>query len=696
MSDLVSYTRHDGVAVLTVDNPPVNALSPGVPEGLKAGVDRALADADAGAIVLIGAGKTFIAGADIREFGKPSGDRVGRELGLALRALEDCPKPVVVAIHGTALGGGLETAMAGHYRVIAPTAQVGQPEVKLGLIPGAGGTQRLPRLAGIAKALEMCAFGAPIKAQEAVASGIADKIIEGDLLAGALEFAREVAAKPIARTRDRLDKLRDADPTFFAAARDQVRKKLRGQNAPIAAIDAIEASTRLPFAEGMQFEARLFEECRQSTQSKALIHAFFGERTVGKVPDIPPETKTYTINRAAIVGAGTMGGGIAMCFADAGIPVVVKETHPDALDRGMITIRANYARMAASGRISQAVMDQRIARITGRLDYAGFDEADIIVEAVFENMAIKQQVFAELDGIAKPDCILATNTSSLDIDEIAATTSRPRIVLGVHFFSPANIMRLVEVVRGKETSKEVLATAMALAKKLGKIGVVAGNRYGFIGNRMMQAYVREAKFLLEEGASVEAVNGALYEFGMAMGPFAMEDQVGLDVMEHIDEEAKRFEKPGTRRPLVLARMIEAGRLGVKNGKGWSKYDEARKASPDAEVAALVENTSKDVGITRRAIGNEEIVDRCIFALVNEGARILEEGVALRAVDIDIVYLTGYGFPNWRGGPMFYADTVGLKNVVARIEEFAASHSTDLWTPAPLLKRLANEGKTFHS
>jgi len=341
-------------------------------------------------------------------------------------------------------------------------------------------------------------------------------------------------------------------------------------------------------------------------------------------------------------------------------------------------------------------MDQRIARITGRLDYAGFDEADIIIEAVFENMAIKQQVFAELDGIAKPDCILATNTSSLDIDEIAATTSRPRMVLGVHFFSPANIMRLVEVVRGKETSKEVLATAMALAKKLGKIGVVAGNRYGFIGNRMMQAYVREAKFLLEEGASVEAVNGALYEFGMAMGPFAMEDQVGLDVMEHIDEEAKRFEKPGTRRPLVLARMIEAGRLGVKNGKGWSKYDEARKASPDAEVAALVENTSKDVGITRRAIGNEEIVDRCIFALVNEGARILEEGVAFRAVDIDIVYLTGYGFPNWRGGPMFYADTVGLKNVVARIEEFAASHGTDLWTPAPLLKRLANEGKTFHS
>jgi 3-hydroxyacyl-CoA dehydrogenase len=696
MSDLVSYTRHDNVAVLTVDNPPVNALSPGVPEGLKAGVERALADANVRAIVLIGAGKTFIAGADIREFGKPSGDLVGRELGLALRVLEDSSKPVVVAIHGTALGGGLETAMAGHYRVIAPTAQVGQPEVKLGLIPGAGGTQRLPRLAGIAKAVEMCAFGSPIDAPDAVASGIADKMIEGDLLTGALTFAREVAAKPIVKTSDKSGKLRDPDPAIFSAARDQARKKLRGQSAPLAAIEAIEASTRLPFNEGMRLEARLFEECRQSTQSKAMIHAFFGERTVGKVPGIPPETKIYPIHRAAIVGAGTMGGGIAMCFADAGIPVAAKETYPDALERGMNTIRANYARMTTNGRISQAVMDQRISRITGQLDYAGFDKADIVIEAVFENMAIKKQVFKELDAIAKADCVLATNTSSLDIDEIATATSRPGMVLGVHFFSPANIMRLVEVVRGEDTSREVLATAMALAKKLGKIGVVAGNRYGFIGNRMMQAYVREAKFLLEEGASVETVNGALYEFGMAMGPFAMEDQVGLDVMQHIDEEAKRFEKPGIRRPLVLARLIEAGRLGVKNGKGWSKYDESRKASPDLEVAALIKSVSKDAGIALRAIGKEEVVDRCIFALVNEGARILEEGIALRAVDIDIVYLTGYGFPNWRGGPMFYADTVGLKNVVARIEEFCASHGADLWTPAPLLKRLALEGKTFHT
>jgi 3-hydroxyacyl-CoA dehydrogenase len=481
----------------------------------------------------------------------------------------------------------------------------------------------------------------------------------------------------------------------FGAARDQAKKKLRGLTAPHAAVEAVEAATRLAFDEGMQLEARLFEECRRSTQSKAMIHAFFGERTVSKVPDIPADTKTYAIQRAAIVGAGTMGGGIAMCFADAGIPVTIKETQQAALDRGLNTIRSNYARTVSSGRITQAAMDERMARITGQLDYAGFDQADIIIEAVFENMAVKKQVFAEIEAIAKPDCILATNTSSLDIDEIAATTSRPGMVLGVHFFSPANIMRLVEVVRGKQTNKDVLATAMALTKKLGKIGVVAGNCYGFIGNRMMQAYVREAKFLLEEGASVEAINGAIYEFGLAMGPFAMEDSVGLDVMHHIDIEAKRFEKPGIRRPIVLERMVESGRLGLKSGKGWSKYDESRKASPDPEVAALIEQASRDTGITRREIAKEEIVDRCMFALVNEGARILEEGIALRAVDIDIVYLTGYGFPNWRGGPMFYADTVGLKQVVARIEEFGAKHGADLWTPAPLLKKLAAEGKGFH-
>ncbi|MEQ1886076.1 MAG: 3-hydroxyacyl-CoA dehydrogenase NAD-binding domain-containing protein [Bryobacteraceae bacterium] len=696
MSELVSYARHDDVAVLTVDNPPVNAMSSGVPEGIRAGVERATEDAEVRALVLIGAGKTFIAGADIREFNSPRGAGVGSALKQALEVLENSKKPVVVAIHGTALGGGLETAMACHYRVIAPSGQVGQPEVKLGLIPGAGGTQRLPRLAGVAKAVEMCAFGAPIKAADAVASGIADQIIEGDLLTGALAFAREVAGKPPVRTRDRNEKLSGVDAAVFSTARKQAKKKMRGQSAPLAAIDAVEASTRLFFKEGMQLEARLFEECRQSTQSKAMIHAFFGERTVSKVPDIPADTKTYVIQSAAIVGAGTMGGGIAMCFADAGIPVIVKETQQAALDRGLNTIRANYARTVSSGRISQAAMDERMARITGQLGYEGFENADIVIEAVFENMAVKKQVFAEIDSIAKQGCILATNTSSLDIDEIAATTSRPSMVVGVHFFSPANIMRLVEVVRGKQTSGEVLATAMALTKKLGKIGVVSGNCYGFIGNRMMQAYVREAKFLLEEGATVESVNGAIYEFGLAMGPFAMEDSVGLDVMHHIDIEAKRFEKPGVRRPIVLERMIEAGRLGLKNGKGWSKYDESKKASPDPEVAALIEKASKESDIARREISKEEIVDRCLLALVNEGARILEEGIALRAVDIDIVYLTGYGFPVWRGGPMYYADTVGLKNVLARIEEFGAKFGLVRWTPAPLLKRLAEEGKGFHS
>jgi 3-hydroxyacyl-CoA dehydrogenase len=697
MAELVRITRYDDVAVVTIDNPPVNALSPGVPEGIQAAIQSIANEPAVRTIVLIGAGQTFIAGADIREFGKiVSGARPRLNLLPYLQSIEDSPKPVVVAIHGTAFGGGMETALSGHYRVIAPTAQVGQPEVKLGLIPGAGGTQRLPRLAGVAKAVEMCASGDPVKAQEAVALGIADRIIEGDLLEGALTFAREVAGKPAPKTRERNEKLRDASPAIFPYAREQARKRARGMTAPLAAIDAVEAATLLPFAEGCQREAELFDQCLYGAQSKALIHAFFGERTVAKVPGISKDTKTYSIQRAAIIGAGTMGGGIAMTYANSGIPVIVKETAREALDRGLANIRKNYAATVSKGRLSQADMDARLALIRPQLDYDGFDQADIIVEAVFENMDVKKAVFREVDKIAKPDCILASNTSSLDIDEIASMTGRPHMVIGNHFFSPANVMRLLEVVRGKATSIEVIATSMALGRKLGKTAVLAGNCHGFIGNRMVGPYLREAQFLVEEGASVEQVNQALFDFGMAMGPLAVDDLAGLDVGLAVRKEFARFQKAGVRKPLVADLLCEKGRFGQKTGRGWSQYDEKRKPLPDPETAALIETTALEAGIKRRSIASEEIVDRCIYALVNEGARILEDGIALRAVDIDITYLCGYGFPAWRGGPMFYASAVGLNKVLKRIEEFERQHGPDLWSPAPLLKRLAEEGKTFET
>lgn len=695
MNELVKLMRSEDVAVITIDNPPVNALSPGVPEGLLAAIQSAAADAAVKSVVVIGAGSTFIAGADIREFGKMvSGERPRISLLPLLLAIEDSPKPVVMAIHGQALGGGLEVAMAGHYRVIAPRAQVGQPEVKLGIIPGAGGTQRLPRLAGVAKAVEMCAFGEPISAPEALALGITDRIIEADLLGGAVAFAREVANRPASKTRERQEKLAGFDPSVFAAARDTAQKTRRGQKAPLAAIDAVEASPKLPFEEGCRVEARLFNECLYSNQSRALIHAFFGERTVNKIPDIPKNTPLREIRRAAVVGAGTMGGGIAMNYANAGIPVIVKEVSQEALDRGLSTIRKNYANSVAKGRFSQAVMDERMGLITPQLTYDGFEEADIIVEAVFEGMGLKKQVFREIDLVAKPSCILASNTSSLDIDEIASATRRPESVIGHHFFSPANVMRLLEVVRGKATAREAIATSMALAKRLKKVAVLAGNCRGFIGNRMLGPYFREAQFLIEEGATVEAVNQTLYDFGWAMGPLAVSDLAGLDVGWRIRKEFKHLEKPGVRVPLVADRLCELGRFGQKTRRGFSLYDENRRPLADPETAALIEQVARQAGIERGTVQAEEIVDRCLFALVNEGARLLGEGIALRAVDIDIVYLNGYGFPAWRGGPMFYADTVGLEKVLGRVREFEARHGSDLWSPAPLLEQLASDGNTF--
>ena len=658
MSNLVRLSRDkdNDIAIITIDNPPVNALSPGVPEGIANAIEEINNDPSVKAAVLIGAGRTFIAGADIKEFGKmTSGKSRGAGLLPLLLGIENCRKPVVMAIHGAALGGGLELAMAGHYRVASSDAQVGQPEVKLGLIPGAAGTQRLPRLVGVAKSLEMCTDGKPVAAAEAFRLGIIDRLIEGDLFAGAVAFARGVAGKPIPRTRERVEKLGTVEENagIISAAREQVRKKQRGLQAPLAAVDAVEAATKLSFEEGCEVERRLFTECLFSDQSKALIHVFLGEREVAKIPDVPKDTAVKPIRSVAIVGSGTMGG----------------------------------------GRFTQPFVDERLALITPTLSYDNFANADMVVEAVFEGMALKKQVFQDLDRACKPGAILASNTSTLSIDDIAGVTSRPEFVVGTHFFSPANIMRLLEIVRGKETSKEVIATCMQLSKKLGKIGVLVGNCRGFVGNRMFGPYRREAQFLVEEGAEVEAVDHALVEFGMAMGPLATGDLAGLDVGWRIRKEYRHLEKPGVRQPIAEDRLCEMGRYGQKTLAGWYRYDDQRRAVSDPEVSALVRKWAAEAGIPQRQISTSEMIERCLYALVNEGARLLEEGYALRAVDIDVIYLNGYGFPAYRGGPMWHADTVGLKKVYDRVCEFRQQHG-ELWEPAPLLKRLAEANQTF--
>lgn len=697
MDPLVQLTTENDVAIIAINNPPVNALSPDVAQGIAKAVEQVGNDISIKAAVLIGAGRTFVVGADIKEFGKITSGRGERSAGLLplLLQIEDLCKPVVVAIHGNAFGGGLELAMACHYRVATRNAQMGQPEVKLGIIPGAGGTQRLPRLVGVVKAVEMCAEGNPIIAQDALQFGLVDRLIECDLLSGAVAFAREVASRPVRKTRERTGKLNiPAENTaVFDSARDKSRTKQRGMKSPLAAIDAVEAATRMPFDEGCQLEQRLFRECLFSDQSKALIHAFFGEREVAKIPDIPKETSVIPVNSVAVVGGGTMGGGIAVVFANAGIPVLLKEADQQALDRGLATIQKNYQNSLKRGRFTQAFVDECMKRIRPTLTYDDFGQVDMVVEAVFEGMALKKEVFAQLDRSCKKGAILASNTSTLNIDEIASATSRPESVIGTHFFSPANVMRLLEIVRGKASSKEVIATCMHLPKKLGKVGVLVRNCRGFVGNRMFGPYRREAQFLVEEGAGIMAVDEALYDFGMAMGPLATGDLAGLDVGWRIRKEFRHLEKPGARQPFAEDRLCELGRYGQKTGAGWYKYDENRRAVPSPEIQESIRQWARDAGIPQRTVSSDEMVERCIFALVNEGARILDEGIALRAVDIDIIYLNGYGFPAYRGGPMWYADTIGLKNVYQRICSFERQHG-ELWEPAPLLKRLAEDDKTF--
>ncbi len=692
-----ALSPNGNAAVITIDNPPVNALSPGVPEGILAALDTAERDASIRAIVLIGGGRTFIAGADIKELEQAARnpESGGPDLHPLLARIEDSSKPVIMAIHGTALGGGLEIAMAGHYRVAVPDASLGAPEVNLGIIPGAEGTQRLPRLVGIAAAADMCVSGKPVKAPEALRLGLIDRVIEGDLLAGAIAFAGEVAGKPVRKTRDRNDKLGSAqeNAAIFAAGRAQAAKIRRNQTAPLAALEALEAATTLPFDQGCKKEREIVRRVLASDQARAMIHIFFAERAVARVPGIPKDTAAFPIAKTGIIGAGTMGGGIAMACANAGISVLLKETEQTALDRGMATIRKNYESSVKKGRFPQAVMDQRMALIHPQLTYDGFDQAGLIIEAVYESMPLKKQIFGEIDKIAKPDCVLASNTSTLDIDEIAQATSRPQMVIGLHFFSPAHVMRLVEIVRGKYPGNEVVATSLAIAKKLGKVGVVVGNCRGFVGNRMMLPYMREAQFLVEEGATPEHVDRALTDFGMAMGIFAVDDMGGIDLAYRVKQEYAYLRQPGERVPLVLDKLYEMGRWGQKRGAGWYRYDESRAPIPDPEVNALIESTARDAGIARRAITSQEIIERCMYVMINEGARILEEGHASRAADIDVIYCTGYGFPAYRGGPMWYADAVGLKNVFAKVDEFHKHHG-HLWEPAPLLRRLAAEGGTF--
>ena len=667
MSGPVSLEKRGAIGVITVDNPPVNALSAAVRDGLLACVNDANADADIKAMVLLGAGRTFIAGADIREFGKPMAGTPLHDVNIAY---ENSPKPIVAAIHGTALGGGLEVALCCHYRCAVAKGIVGLPEVKLGLIPGAGGTQRLPRLVGAEEALRLITNATFVPGPRAKELGIVDEIVE-DLLDGAVAYAERLVAQgaPLRKVRDIEF---NAEPAVFEDFRASIARSARGFLAPWACIDAVEAACTLSFDEGMAREREIFKKVHDSAESAAQRHVFFAEREVTKIPDVPRDTPTQAIAKAAIIGAGTMGGGIAMNFANAGIPVTILEMNEDALDKGLAVVARNYQNTVKRGRLSQDAMDQRMGLISKTTAYEDIADADIVVEAVFEEMEVKKQVFAKLDTVMKADAVLASNTSTLDIDQMAGASGRPDKVIGTHFFSPANVMRLLEVVRGEATSKETIATVMALGRTINKIAVLVGNCDGFVGNRMLHAYSRQAGFLLEEGALPQQVDKVIYDFGLPMGPFAMGDMAGLDVGWRI-RKGKAASRPSNQRYSPIAdRICERGRFGQKTGAGYYRYEEGNRTPlPDPEIEQLIVETSKELGVERRQIGDDEILKRCLYPLVNEGAKILAEGMALRALDIDIIYINGYGFPAYRGGPMFWADQIGLSSVYDDICRFQA-------------------------
>jgi 3-hydroxyacyl-CoA dehydrogenase len=704
MSDFVRYAISDRVAVLTIDNPPVNALGEGVWEAVDEAVARAGSDDAVDAIVLIGAGSTFVAGADINVFKtlksrQQSLERSGRTHAL-LKHIEDVEKPLVAAIHGHALGGGLELAQACHYRVATADAWVGQPEVLLGIIPGAGGTQRLPRLCGAALALAMCTDGKPVAAPKAQAAGIIDAIIDGDLLPGAIAFARaRAAAHEIRKTRDlEISPERAAEGLEACQQLRATLKAPKGVSAPFAAIDGIEAALTLPFDAGAVREREIFAERVVSTESKALRHLFFAERDAAKVPGVPKDTPALDIKRAAVVGAGTMGGGIAMSYANAGIPVLLKDVDERAVQRGMGAIRRNYESSVAKGRLTPQAFERTMALITPTATYDGFDSVDIVVEAVFEDVDLKRQTFAELGNVTRADCVLASNTSTLDIDAFAQASRRAGQVIGHHFFSPANVMKLLEIVRGRETSPSVIATSLKLGKRLAKVPVVVGNCFGFVANRMLAYYMREAYLLLEEGASVPQIDSALMDFGLPVGPFGMQDIAGIDVIARIRHYETSTGKRGAEGPqsAVPDQLFAMGRYGQKTGAGWYRYEAgSRERIPDPLIDQLAAKAAAARRIARRAIEDDEIVARIMTALANEGARVIEDGIAQRAGDIDVIYCYGFGFPRHRGGPMFYADTVGLATVLTRVQEYHARFG-DYWVPAPLLERLVTEGRGLYN
>jgi 3-hydroxyacyl-CoA dehydrogenase len=693
-----SYEVRGGIAVITLNNPPVNGLGYETRKAVAEAVGKAEDDAAVKAIVITGAGKAFSGGADIKEFGSPKALAEPNLLSLIAR-VEGASKPVVAAIHTVCMGGGLELSLGCHYRVVAPGAQIALPEVKLGILPGAGGTQRLPRAIGVEAALNMIVSGEPVKSEllaEIPGQKLFDRVIEGDLLEGAIAFASEIAAaRPLPMVRDLKCRHPEGD-AYFGFARNTVKAMAKNFPAPVRCVDCVEQATKAKFEEGLKYEREAFAALMLTPESKALRHAFFAERAASKIPGIPEDTPTREIRKVAVIGAGTMGGGIAMNFLNAGTPVVMLEMKQEALDKGVGIIRKNYEAQVRKGKLKEDKYAERMALLSTTLSYAELGDADLVIEAVFEEIGVKQKVFEQLDAVMKPGAILASNTSTLDLDKIASFTKRPQDVIGMHFFSPANVMRLLEVVRGAKTAPDVLMTVMKLGKKIKKTCVVSGVCDGFIGNRMIEQYSRQAGYLLDEGCTPQQVDKAVEKFGFAMGPFRMGDLAGNDIGWAI-RKRRYVEKPEQRYSKTADLLCELGRFGQKTGAGWYDYVPGKRdAIPSELVNDMLGKHRADLGITPRKIGDDEIVHRLVYALVNEGARIVEEGIALRASDIDMVYLTGYGFPLWRGGPMNYADTVGLWNVVQAMKKFSKNPADDqaFWQPAPLLAKLAAEGKSF--
>jgi 3-hydroxyacyl-CoA dehydrogenase len=694
-----SYEVRGDVAVITLNNPPVNGLGYDTRRGVADGISRAEDDAAVKAVVITGAGKAFSGGADIREFGSPKALAEPNLLSLIL-AVEACSKPVVAAIHSVCMGGGLELALGCHYRVVVPGTKVALPEVKLGLLPGAGGTQRLPRALGVEPALNMIVSGEPVNSEllaQVPGQKLFDRVVEGDLLEGALAFAHEVSAqRPLPRVRDLKARHPQGD-AYFQFARNTVTAMAKNFPAPRKCVDAVAAAVNMKFDDGMKAEREAFAALMMTPESRALRHAFFAERAASKIPDVPDTTPVRPINKVAVIGAGTMGGGISMNFLNAGIAVVMLEMKQEALDKGLSVMRKNYESQIKKGKLKQDKYEARLALLSSTLKYEDIADADMVIEAVFEDIGVKETVFKQLDAVMKPGAILASNTSTLDVNRIANFTKRPQDVIGTHFFSPANVMKLLEVVRGAATAKDVLATVMQLAKKIKKTAVVSGVCDGFIGNRMIEQYSRQAGFLLEEGCTPEQVDKAIEKFGFAMGPFRMGDLAGNDIGWYI-RKRRYIESPNLRYSKTADLLCEMGRYGQKTGAGWYDYEAGKRAAiPSRLVVEMIEKHRESLGITPRKISDEEIVQRLVFSLVNEAAHLLEEGIAQRASDIDMVYLTGYGFPLWRGGPMCYADEVGLYNVVRAMKRFAKNPLDDaaFWKPAPLLARLAAEGKSFN-